>query len=193
MESLITHLIQAAFLVFFGIIAVIVSRVKPDVPVQEITYLPPEPMPEPVATETNREKLYRVSKSLLGQDVSPDDLAPDELACVDSLNHVYEKAFGEPIKRGLVSTIELYKIMLNDSRFRGIGEVEVLPGDIAIAVSVQTSTSIKHGHVGCVGEFDVMNNDSTDGIWKADYTLAAWKKYFWDTLHFPPHYFRVVG
>lgn len=197
MEGFLTVLGVAFAAIFSAILVALHVRKPGDAivePMEPTPTTPPEPINLPV-TESNREKLYRVSKACIGRDMSPKDLAPDQLACVDSLNGVFTEAFGQPIKPGIVSTIELYHLMLNDPRFQKIGEPDVLPGDVSIAVSVQTGTSVKHGHVGIWGKTEVMSNDSYSlpaGLWHAHYTLEAWKNFFWGTLHFPLHYFRVV-
>lgn len=150
------------------------------------------PIPAP---ETNREKLYRVAKSCLGREMSPLDIAPDTLACVESLNGVFKEAFGTPIATGIVGTSLLYAHMLEDSRFKEIPNEEALPGDIRIYVTGQSEKGAPHGHVLVLGKETAMSNDSNStppGLWHAHYTLPAMALVFEKTLGFPPVTFRVV-
>ncbi len=158
------------------------SVIHPPVPALVVEEASPEP--------TKQQILYRVAKESIGRDMSPKDLAPDRLACVDSLNGVFYAAFGEYIKKGIVSTAALYALMERDPRFISVGSPE--PGDIWIAVTGQSTKGAPHGHVGICGYTDVMSNDSDTGNWLANYTIAAWKLVFTKTLGFPLHAFRVV-
>ncbi len=162
-------------------------------PPEEVKETPPEEvvLEEPIK-ETNREVLYRVSKKCIGQEMSPLDKAPDDLACVESLNGVFKEAFGHEIAKGLLSTTVLYKHMLLDSRFKKIPHDEIQPGDISIAVTGESTKGALHGHVGVQGKETVMGNNGSNGIWGAHYTHEAWVNVFQKKLGFPLHAFRVV-
>lgn len=152
---------------------------------------PPTVIQTPVA-ETSREKLYRVAKSCLGRDMSPLDVAPDELACAESVNGVYREAFGEDILKNVVSTAVLFRQLSNDERFEKIPHADILPGDISIAVTGQSMKSYPHGHVGVWGIHSVMSNDSSTGKWSAHFSLERWKRYYEFERGFPLHAFRAV-
>lgn len=167
----------------------------PTPPVPEPTPEPPEPAPEPVPEppkESNREILYRVAKDCLGRDMSPKDLAPDDLACAESINGVFREAFGADLVKNVVSTTVLYNAMLKDPRLKKIPHSEIQPGDISIAVTGQSTKGTLHGHVGIWGNYTVMSNNSATGKWAAHYSLEAWKNVFENKLGFPLHAFRVV-
>lgn len=153
--------------------------------------IPPNPDPMPTIQKTKREHLYDVAKASIGFDMSPKDLAPDALACAESLNGVFQKAFGEPIGTGaaLVGTNALYKTLLIDPRFEKT--LSPLPGDIVISPTGYSSKGAQHGHCGIRGFETYMSNDSDTGKWKANYTLAAWYNVFNVTLGFPVVHFRV--
>lgn len=157
--------------------------------------LPPNPAPMPEPVETKRERLYRVAKSCIGRDMSPNDVAPDSLACMESLDGVWLETFGEhllPLANRL-STASGYQAMLHDARLEKITEAQALPGDISIAPTGTSAKGSPHGHVGIRGKETYMSNDSSTGLWKANYTLPAWKLVFSTTLKFPLYYFRVKG
>lgn len=157
--------------------------------------LPTKPVSMPETTESKRERLYRVAKSCIGRDMSPNDVAPDNLACMESLDGVFLEAFGEHLlpSANRLSTANGYQAMLHDPRLEKITEAEALPGDISIAPTGTSTNGSPHGHVGIRGKETYMSNDSTSGLWKAHYTLAAWKLVFTSTLKFPLYYFRIKG
>lgn len=170
-----------------------------DVP-QEPQNSPVEPLPEPVKEilmpeKTNREHLYDTAYASRGKDMSPLDKAPDNLACMESLDGVYFAAFGEhllsPANR--LSTNLGYKSMLKDSRLELIDNADALPGDMVISPTGYSKKNAKHGHCGIRGKTAYMSNDSNTSLWTANYNLANWKLVFEDTLGFPIYHFRVKG
>lgn len=131
-----------------------------------------------------REKLYEVAYSFLGKDASPKDLAPDDLACAESVNAVYKAAFGHEIGGG-VSTTQMYRALKNSDEFL---EVDApLFGDIVISPTGYVR-SVAVGHVGIVGKWQIMSNNSATGRWEAHYTLQSWRARY-DYVRF----FRCVG
>ncbi len=119
---------------------------------------------------TRREKLYDVAYSFLGKDASPTDKAPDDLACAESVNAVYKAAFGSEIG-GDVSTLRMYEALQTYSAFREV--IDPLYGDIII--SPTTLARVPVGHVGIVGKWQIMSNNSYNGKWEAHYTLQSWR------------------
>lgn len=138
--------------------------------------------------DSNREKFYKFAKTKIGQDVSPFDLAPDDLGCVDTINNLYKLCFGSEIKRGIVSTVALYGVLSKDSRFRPI--TEPLEGDIIISVTGTGNGKI-HGHVGVYGPL-IMSNDSATGNLKENFTPKSWQDRYSVLGGMKTHYFRIV-
>lgn len=118
----------------------------------------------------NREKLYDTAYSFLGRDASPKDLAPDDLGCAESVNAVYKAAFGREIG-GDLSTLRMYSALLNSLDFIKVDAP--LYGDMII--SPTTYAKVPVGHVGIVGKWQIMSNNSNNGKWEAHYTLDSWK------------------
>lgn len=205
-----------------GVFSYFISRKHKEIPVKEIDYpssgpgIPikidapgtqtHEPMsdtpnpsqeqiepPAPIPAKTKREYLYEVAYKCIGRDMSPADVAPDSLACAESINGVFKEAFGEFIGSGaaLTSTAALYQTLRTDSRFELV--INALPGDIVISPTGTSTKGSAHGHVGIWGKETIMSNDSSTGKWLANYLLRNWKLVFHDTLGFPVFYFRVKG
>ena len=155
---------------------------------KQIGAWPPEETPK----KTNRELFYEVAKASIGIDMSPNDIAPDSLACMESLDGVYFKAFGEHLLKpeDRLSTNRGFKAMLKDPR---LIQVETpLPGDIVISPTGFSSKGSTHGHTGVRGVWTYMSNNSDTGLWSAHYSLEAWYNVFEKTLGFPVVHFRVV-
>lgn len=144
---------------------------------------------EPASTPSNREKLYATAKSFIGRDASPRDLAPDSLGCAESLNCVFETAFGKPILKNVVGTAALLVQLKKDPRFVEVKKPEA--GDIVMNASGTSTKGARTGHCGVWGYEAVMSNNSATGKWSTHYTLASWKTYFETKLGFPTRYFRV--
>ena len=45
--------------------------------------------------DENRIRLYEAARSFIGTDASPNDLAPDELGCAETVNEIIRRAFGD--------------------------------------------------------------------------------------------------
>lgn len=146
--------------------------------------------------ETNKEKLYRVSKDYIGTDLTPDDKIPDEVACVAQLQEVHRRAFGHYIGTGaaLYNTRALKNHLLTDERFEQIPWEETDFGDIVVFATGEnkynTSPDVR-GHCFVVGKKDWMNNDSRTGLWEANYLKSGVERYWMKANGFPPFVFRV--
>lgn len=161
----------------------IVTPPKPPIPI----------ITPPMPTKTKAEILYETALASLHKDISPKDLAPDTLACMESMDGVWFAAFGEHLlpMPARLSTQAGYQAMLKDPRLKQVFEPEV--GAIVISPTGSSSKGAQHGHVGCVGKFDIMSNDSNTGLWTDNYSKAAWIDVFHNTLGFPVKYFLPVG
>lgn len=144
---------------------------------------------------TNRELFYNMALAFVGSDASPNDLAPDELGCAESVDNIYFRLFGQHICNNFLSTYWMYKELKDGERFERVSEEDALEGDIIISPTQGTNT----GHVGIIGKNGVImsNNSFKDsggvrGIFDENYTLASWKRYFFDKKGLGIHYFRLV-
>lgn len=173
-----------------------IPHAEPPKPAPEPVIVPEPPKPLPMPTKTKREHLYDTSKDCIGRDMSPLDMAPDNLACLESLDGVYMEAFGEHLFSigDRLSTARGYASLRVDPRVEFIDKEQALPGDIAIAPTGKSTKGAPHGHCWVWGRETAMSNDSYDrGKWKANYKLANVFSLFHDKLGFPIFFFRVKG
>ncbi len=140
--------------------------------------------------ESFSDKLYKASKSLIGQDVTPGDTIHDSVACVASLQEIYRRVKGHYIGTGaaLYSTYALLNELRANSEFEGI--LVPTPGCIVVCATGTGSGSIEHGHCAIVGKKDWMSNDSKTGLWQANYTRESWDEYFFHRGGFPVYFFK---
>lgn len=138
--------------------------------------------------------LYNVSKSLLGQVVCAND-ANDGYGmygCAESVNAVFDKAFGGPIGGG-ASTALMLQVLETDKRFKEVEPSQTLPGDIIIfATGTSRLYPQAHGHVLIAGENWDMSNDSETATFEANFTRAGALTYFVSCMGFPERIFRVL-
>lgn len=145
--------------------------------------------------ETRREILYRVSKSYIGVETTPKDEVPDQVACVASLQEVYRKAFGHYIGTGaaLYNTRALKEALLVHQDFERIQPGNEMFGDVCVFPTGENTHSTSpnvRGHVFVVGKRDWMSNDSSSGLWKANWTKDSALRYFVRANGFPQFVFR---
>lgn len=135
----------------------------------------------------NGEKIYKMAVSRLGVDASPNDLAPDELGCAETVTQIIKDAgFNQLI---LVSTAKLNEYLVNESMWL---KVETpIRGDIIISPTGMGGPKIKVGHVGIMADsYKIMSNSSSDGKFKQNYNLDTWKKRWFE---YPCYFYRRMG
>jgi hypothetical protein len=132
--------------------------------------------------------LLAAAKAALGTDASPNDLAPDELGCAETVSTLIGQVLpGFPVITG---TWTLWQRLLSDDRFVLVMTPE--PGDIVISPT-GTGNGRMSGHVGIVGEYGrIMSNDSRDGTFDQNYDLETWRQRYGINGGFPIHYYRLI-
>lgn len=137
------------------------------------------------------EPLYTASYACIGKEMSPKDLAPDEYACVESLEGVYHLCKGTFIggSKQLLSTLELITMLRVHPDFKEVGTPT--PGCVIVSATGTGNGKIR-GHCGVVGKTNIMNNNSRTGLWEANYTVEQWKDRFERYGGMKTRFFRCV-
>ena len=139
---------------------------------------------------SNRSRLYIAAISSLGTDASPNDIAPDELGCAESVNAIHKKVFGYEVGGG-VSTSQLYKALVSHPKFIAVDTP--LEGDVIISPTGYGNGKLSNGHTGIVGKAGViMSNDSATGLFKENYSLETWRSYYSSRGGYPVRFFRRI-
>jgi hypothetical protein len=140
--------------------------------------------------KSNRVKLFDAAVASIGIDASPNDVAPDEVGCAETVNAIFKSVFGREAGGGL-STHQMYNAMLKDSRFIKVDQA--LPGDIIISPTGYGNGGLSNGHVGIVGESEtIMSNSSATGTFESNYTLKTWVARYRGKGGYPIVFFRVI-
>lgn len=132
--------------------------------------------------EENRIKLYEAARSFIGKDASPNDLAPDEYGCADSVSEVIKAAFGDYlIQKNRVSTYWLYKALRESPKWKEVhiptpGCIVISPTGYGTRKNPDGTLAIPVGHVGIVMlNGRIASNDSRDGIFRENYSIESWR------------------
>ena len=145
---------------------------------------------------TTRGRLYITAVGSLGEDITPQDEIPDDVACAEVINKIHEKTFGFPIlsiREGGASTKLLYYAMVKSSLFQE--SPEPLSGSIVISPTGLNNriSKIKNGHIGIIGlNKIIMSNNSSNGLFEENYTIDSWKKRFVSEGGYPMLFFNRI-
>ncbi|MDQ0316393.1 hypothetical protein [Amorphus orientalis] len=132
--------------------------------------------------------LYRAAMAALGTDASPNDAAPDELGCAETVSSIIRQVLPEfPVITG---TWTLWERLRKGSEFTAVAEPR--PGDIVIAPTGTVRNAPFPGHVGIVGKDGiVMSNDSGTGTFNQNYTIESWHRRYAEEGGYPIYYYRL--
>lgn len=137
-------------------------------------------------------RLYLMALISLGTDASPNDIAPDEFGCAETVDSIYKRAFGAYIAGSItLSTAKLYTKFLSDTT-HWLEVAKPRQGDIVISPTGHGNGKIM-GHVGIVGSgVNIMSNNSYTGYFEENYTLETWKARYVGSGGLPMRFFRRV-
>jgi hypothetical protein len=152
---------------------------------------------EAMQQEDKPNELYMAAFASIGLDISPRDVAPDEVACAESLCEVVKDAFPELNFPTIISTAVLYQHLTKSPSFVQVDTP--VGGEIIISPTGTGNGKLKNGHVGIMGRKKsqdgslwIMGNDSRTGIWSANFTLQSWRAYYERKGGFPVLFFKPV-
>lgn len=139
---------------------------------------------------TSSEILYKVSVESIGKEMSPQDLASDEVACVESLEGVIHKAFGFYVggEKPMLATWLFLDALRADERFEEIEKGGV--GDIILCPTGTGNDNVR-GHVGILGNYQIMSNNSYTSFWDASFTHDTWYNRYQLRGDLDVHFFRI--
>lgn len=132
------------------------------------------------------QKIYDISKSLLKKHLTLDESVPKNVGCAQALSYVLKQC-GYPIPKGGISgTYTLWQWLKVH-----FTEVEAgKPGDIIINAT-GTGLSTRRGHVGVVGKYQIMSNNSITGLWDTAWELRDWLRFYEEQGKMKTRYFRA--
>lgn len=142
------------------------------------------------------DSLYETALSHVGEDASPNDYAPDELACMESVDMIFHEALGRFIDpsrtKPEISTYRAYIFMEKSPLFKKVTK----PSNGTIIISPSgygDSSKVSNGHIGiCSKDGFVYSNSSKDGIFTKNYTTKSWNAYWGIKGRYPVVFFDPV-
>ena len=140
----------------------------------------------------NRRKIYAAALSCLGTDASPNDLAPDELGCADTVSSILQKALGKAMAIDYtISTAQLYRELSTSKAYIRVSDPK--EGDILVSPTGYGNGNLSNGHTGIWGKDGlIMSNSSATGTFLQNYNSETWKNRYVLTGGFPMFTFRKL-
>lgn len=134
-----------------------------------------QPLPAP-EVQTPAQRLYSLSRSLLGQHLSLNEAVPWMVGCMEAVSKLLVQ-FGTPgiPKAGIEGTAAGLAFLIQSPHFKEITAPQL--GAILIAATGTGNGKIR-GHVGCIGEYQIMSNNSETGKWDTQWTIDRWLAYY---------------
>lgn len=132
------------------------------------------------------------AEAFLGTDASPNDVAPDELGCAESVSEIIQEIF--PDFKMQPATWILKDQLDADSRFERV--VKAKRGDIIMSPTRSGDPDV--GFIGHTGIFQsptqIMSNSSYSsppGMWEKNFTLDSWVKRYRGLGNLKIYYYRI--
>lgn len=139
----------------------------------------------------NQERLYNVAKESLGKHMTLNQNVSAEVGCAEAVSKVLQNAGVAGIPAlGIAGTSALYDFLHEDVQFDEVTTPQA--GDVIVSPTGWPGAVLAHGHVGIVGNYGILSNDSQTGLFKENWTLETWRKYYSDYGNLPTKYFRYV-
>ncbi len=141
---------------------------------------------------TSTNPIYDAALHALHSDASPNDLAPDYLACAETVTTLVNKAVPGAL-RITTATYILRKELLESPYFQEVSDP--IAGDIIIsATGYGGKNGVTHGHCGIVLTNNIIaSNSSRTGLFDENFTLASWYRYFRDVGGYEVRFFRFIS
>lgn len=144
---------------------------------------------EPKKMETPSDKIYATALTFLGKDASPNDEAPDDLGCANTVSAIV-RACGYQFAM-FTSTYWMYEHLRISPEWQKIDQPE--KGAIIISPTGFGNKKIPNGHVGFCGEGDkILSNTSKTGNLDSNFTQDSWRSRYVVAGNYPIYYFRKV-
>lgn len=146
---------------------------------------------------TRRIVLFEYAKLCLGKDMAP---VEDEYGCMEAVANI-AKRVGIIIGGG-ASTYFANRFFRRSKKFKKIasfkpatGIKNIRPGQIVISATGYGGTkAVPNGHVGIISDGKkIMSNNSKNGLWEENYTLASWYKRYVTKGKYPMDIYEVIG
>ncbi len=128
----------------------------------------PKTLPMNAPDDTIRELIYRQARWAVGKNLRR-GAVPMDLGCVEQLVGVVGGVTAMPAMTG---TAQLNAFLASNNQWKGT--LDLLPGNVMVAVSGTGNHTIEHGHTWILGENGLAySNSSKNGLWEQNYTIDS--------------------
>ncbi len=140
--------------------------------------------------QSMNDELYNVAYSLLGHHLTLDDTIPAVVGCGEAVSFVVNEIASELVPpKGIPGTAGWYEMMSKSARFKEVPE----PTKGSIIVSVTgTGNGSRRGHIGIMGNYRIMSNNSDTGLWGDEWTLGRWLRYYKEIGGLTTKYYDLI-
>lgn len=129
--------------------------------------------------------LADITRCFIGIDVTPENLALNEVACAESVSKILHLIMDFP--EGILSTANLFNTLNKSKLFRQTTT------PIAGCIVVSPRTSDVNGHTGIfIDNVNIVSNDSRTGKMKQNYTWTTWQKTFVRGRNLKVYLFEII-
>lgn len=143
-------------------------------------------IPEVKKEMTNKELFIKTLKDSIGHDMSPDNLAPQELSCAEGMSSIINKVFPDFPKR-IIHTVTLFNALKDHRAFKAT----LIPS--AGCVIISPTIKDNHGHVGgMISDTRIVSNSSKSGLMEDNYSLNTWVTTFKTIKGLHVYIFEIV-
>lgn len=155
-------------LIFVGGIVWLALKQPKSPLIDEMEHIPlPEPQKTPVGVSLSLQ-IYNEAHNWLGKDASPKNLAPQELACSESVCTILHEVIPD-FPLDIVSTATLAETLFKSPYF--FIDTVYEPGTIIVS----PRSELVHGHCGIfLAGGRIASNDSRGGLFEDNYSLDGW-------------------
>lgn len=148
-------------------------------------------LPDTAVMTPGQKAIYTHATQCLNTHITLDPSVSPELGCAEAVSFILRPTIGTMPSQGFPGTAGLYQFLQDSPDF--VAVTVPIEGDVVISPTGTSAKGSPHGHTGIVMENgNIASNDSNLGIFRENYTITSWPKYFTIVEGFPIFYFRYV-
>lgn len=146
--------------------------------------------------QTPAEKLYDAAKAayLIHEHLTLDESVPADVGCMEAISTLLKRCEYDIPPKGIPGTATGYEWLCNNPLFK-VAPFAVnssyTKGSIIISPP-PGKTGYPHGHIGIIGEYGILSNDSETGEFRENYTIQTWADFFGRLRGLPIYIFLPI-
>lgn len=118
--------------------------------------------------------IYYAAKEHLGEHLSLNPSIPAEVGCCEAVSYILKASGYQLPTQGIAGVNALIAWMLQN----GFTEQSYPSVGGIVTAHSPDADNVNFAHCGVILKYGIASNDSMNGLFLEDYTLATWKQYF---------------